>query len=437
MTIKKTLLAAAITGSVLATGTAQATNGYFSHGYGVKSKGMAGGGVAFANDSAMIIATNPAGITDVQNQFTIEGAWFKPMRSYDFKTNFGPGMVMTGSTDSQREDFFIPAMAGSYALTDKDSIGIAVYGNGGMNTNYPKTADNFIYNPQGGPGPQSGVFGGGETGVDLMQLFIAPTYAHAFLDGRLSLGITPIIAWQRFRAEGLGPFAGFSVDPTSLTNNEHDKAWGYGGKIGVTFKATDRITLGASYQSEIDMDEFDDYSGLFAGGGDFDIPSTYTAGLAAAVTDRVTVTFDYQRINYSDIESIANPSLDYLFAGKLLGSSNGAGFGWDDIDVYKLGVQWQATPQLQLRAGWSHGDHPISSNDALFNALTPALIKDHITAGFSYAFNERHELHGSFMYAPEEDLSGKNAMLAAGGVDQDVQIQMNQYEATVGYTYKF
>ena len=40
-------------------GAAMATNGYFSHGYGIKSKGMGGASVA-VNDNAFAGANNPA-----------------------------------------------------------------------------------------------------------------------------------------------------------------------------------------------------------------------------------------------------------------------------------------------------------------------------------------------------------------------------------------
>ena len=40
--------------------TAQATNGYFSHGYGVKSQAIAGVGIALPQDG-LTAATNPAG----------------------------------------------------------------------------------------------------------------------------------------------------------------------------------------------------------------------------------------------------------------------------------------------------------------------------------------------------------------------------------------
>ena len=430
MTFKRTLLATAIAGSVLATGAAHATNGYFKHGYGVKSMGMAGGGVAFANNSAMIIATNPAGIADVDNQFNAEISLFRPERGYE-QTG-----TSAASADSDSERFFIPGLAAAYSLTDKDTIGIAVYGNGGMNTDFSADDDTLV-------GGGTGTYSGGAAGVNLEQMFIAPTYARSFMDGKLSLGVTPMIVRQKFRAKGLGAFgpSGFdrSTDGTSLTNNGHDISWGYGGKIGVTYKPMDMLTLGASYQSKMRMDEFDDYSGLFAEDGDFDIPSTWTVGLAADVTDAVTVTFDYQRINYTDVKAISNPSVEYLNqcptdSTKCLGGSDGAGFGWDDINVYKLGVQWQATPKLQLRAGWNRGDNPIDSADVLFNTIAPGVVENHYTAGFSYAFDGgQHEVHGAFMYAPEVDVTGTNAFNAGN----DLKIRMKQYEATVGYTYKF
>ncbi len=452
MTFKRTLLAAAITGATFAAGSAHATNGYFSHGFGVKSAGMAGGGVAFANNSAMVIATNPAGLTNVSNQVGFEVSWFRPERGYS-QTEGSQGNPRYDSTqptggmnvptfplpaaqaESDSERFIIPGLSASYALTDNDSIGIAVYGNGGLNTDFAPDADTLAYTQQ-----QGGTYDGGEAGVNLEQLFIAPTYARSFMDDKLSVGVSALIVRQKFRAKGIDGFGGYSTDPQNLSDNGHEKVWGYGGKIGVTYKPTDMITLGASYQSEVDTDNFDNYAGLFAEGGDFDIPSTWTVGLAAAVTDDWTVTFDYQRINYSDVKAVSNPSFDYLMSGdadKRLGGSNGAGFGWDDINVYKLGVQWQATPHLQLRAGWNRGDNPIGNDEVLFNTIAPGVMENHYTAGLSYSFDQNHEIHGAFMYAPEVSVTGVNPLTAGTGNEAETTIQMKQYQATVGYTYKF
>ena len=58
-----------------------ATNGYFSHGYGTKNKGLAGGGIALPQD-AMIAATNPAGMAFVGDRMDAGISLFSPMRSY-------------------------------------------------------------------------------------------------------------------------------------------------------------------------------------------------------------------------------------------------------------------------------------------------------------------------------------------------------------------
>lgn len=55
--IRKMLLVAL----ALAPFAAQATTGYFAHGYGIKAKAMGGVGIALPQD-ALAAATNPAGI---------------------------------------------------------------------------------------------------------------------------------------------------------------------------------------------------------------------------------------------------------------------------------------------------------------------------------------------------------------------------------------
>jgi hypothetical protein len=82
-----------------------ATNGYFSHGFGTASKGMAGAGVALPLDS-MAPATNPAAIVFVDPGWDIGVGLFSPDREYNmsgqpsgFPGTFGlaPGAVRSGS----------------------------------------------------------------------------------------------------------------------------------------------------------------------------------------------------------------------------------------------------------------------------------------------------------------------------------------------------
>ncbi|RPH58823.1 MAG: long-chain fatty acid transporter, partial [Burkholderiales bacterium] len=237
----------------LAPALAHATNGYFSHGYGIKSKGMAGVGIALPQD-AMAAATNPAGMVWVGNRMDAGLDLFMPRRESEISGN---GAGLNGSYDGDgRSIFYVPDFGYNRMIDPNLSVGISVYGNGGMNTTYETS-------------PFSAFGVTGTTGVDLTQLFIAPTVAYKITPDH-SVGLSLNLAHQRFSAYGLQPFAMMSSDPTKLTNNGEDASSGWGVRIGWTGRVSDMVTLGATYQSKTKMGKFKDYAGLFADGGDFD-----------------------------------------------------------------------------------------------------------------------------------------------------------------------
>ena len=67
------------------------------------------------------------------------------------------------------------------------------------------------------------------------------------------------------------------------------------------------LNIGASYQTKIWMSKLEEYKGLFAEQGDFDIPATWTVGLALKATPELIFLVDVQEIYYSDVKSINNP----------------------------------------------------------------------------------------------------------------------------------
>jgi long-chain fatty acid transport protein len=182
------------------------------------------------------------------------------------------------------------------------------------------------------------------------------------------------------------------------------------------------------------MSELDDYEGLFAEQGDFDIPATWTLGLAIKAAEGLTFLADLQRIYYNDVDSIANPLLPNIQKTRL-GNDRGAGFGWDDITILKLGVQWQSSKDWIWRAGYSIGEQPISQSDVLFNILAPATIEDHATFGLTKKFGDNHELKFALMHAFTNSVSGPNPLEAPG--QQTIKLTMHQWEFSVGYAWKF
>ena len=181
------------------------------------------------------------------------------------------------------------------------------------------------------------------------------------------------------------------------------------------------------------MEEFDDYVGLFAEQGDFDIPANWTVGFAVMPIPEVTIAFDVQHIYYSDVNSIANPMLPNI-AFAYLGDDNGPGFGWDDMTVYKIGLQWARSEQWTYRFGYSYGEQPIPESEVLFNILAPGVIEQHATFGLTYTFANQSELDFSLAYAFENDVSGVNPLT---GPTQNITLTMDQWEFGVGYTWKF
>jgi len=278
--------------------------------------------------------------------------------------------------------------------------------------------------------------GNGNLGVDLMQLIVAPTVAYKVNESH-SIGISPLLVVQQFKAHGLQAFdnaPGFpplTGEPGKVTSGNYSRSTGLGVRFGYLGKLNDKFRVGASYSPKISMSKFDDYAGLFAGGGGFDIPENYTLGASFQATPTVTVALDYARINYGGVPSIANPSTNQAS----LGSAGGPGFGWQDINVWKLGVQWQATSQWTLRAGLNVGDNPIQSRDVTFNILAPGVITKHVTLGGTYAMSPTTEVSFSYMYAPENSVSGTSLFDAlmgpgAGGTET---IRMSQQSIGIQY----
>jgi long-chain fatty acid transport protein len=408
---KKNWLAAAILATTPL--SAFATDGYFQHGYGVISQGMGGVSTALAKD-AMGGANNPASMVWVGNRVDANATVFSPKRRAN-RSGGGPGL--DGTAISSDDYFLLPGFGYNHLVTDNLSLGVTIYGNGGMDTHYPGST----------LGGRANLLGGqGQLGVNLEQLVIAPTIAFK-LGERNSIGVSPLLIYQRFKAFGLDAFKSMSASPEHVTNNGRDDAKGVGVRIGWLGEITDRISLGATYSPQTHMSEFDDYKGLFAQQGRFDIPENYNLGLAVDISDAVTLALDYQRINYAKVRSVGNASS----IRAPLGSDNGPGFGWHDVNVYKAGLEYAVNQQLTLRTGYNHSDNPIHSEDITFNILAPGVIEDHASFGASWHYANGGELSLAYTYAFNNSVSGPSMF---GGEET---IKMHQNILGIAYGLSF
>jgi long-chain fatty acid transport protein len=418
--IRKTLIAF---GVILISSSVFATDGYFSLGYGTQSKGFAGAGSAFYETS--LIGGNPAGNVFNTKEFNIGVSLFNPNRQYTitgapsgYPGTFG---LAPGTVESDSKFFIMPSLGKNWKLNEKNALTLSFYGNGGMNTNYPTMTFGDTSSPT--------------TGVNLAQMFLDIAYSYKFAE-KHSIGVSAIMAMQYFEALGLASFGMMSTDATKLSGNDTDYSYGAGVKIGYMGQIVNGLTLGAQYQSKLSMSEFEEYAGLYAEQGKFDIPSNWTIGLALDVTDNFKILADVKQINYSDSKSVSNP-MSNLFApdgSGALGADAGAGFGWKDMTIYKIGVNCTGLETWTFRAGYSYGKQPISSSEVMFNIVAPGVIENHIGLGASKELNEKGQaLHFAFNYALNNSVSGPNPMEAPG--QQTIDIEMTQMEFNVSFSF--
>ncbi len=245
------------------------------------------------------------------------------------------------------------------------------------------------------------------------------------------------VVYQRFEANGLGALAAGSADPANFTDNGVSDAWGAGLSLGWIGEVSDRVSLGAMYQSEISMGDFDEYVGLLPGGA-IDFPEKYGVGLAFAASDQVDLLLDVTQVNYSKTEALGNSTAGDGMSP--LGFSTGPGFGWDDTTVVRFGVVFKQSEKTTLRIGYSKSDQPVpndSFNDAFFNSLTPAVTTEHVSLGFTYMINPGLAVTGSYVRTLDETLEGNGAIPAgqpgAGTPAADLRMDQNAFGISFGW----
>jgi len=430
MKLKQCLTAVAVT--TLIASNAWATNGYFAHGVGQKAKGMGGVGIAFPQD-AMAAGINPAGMVTLGSRMDVGVEYFRPQRSSEVSGNeFAPGIAtpFNGRFDGDdTENFIIPEFGYNRMINDRLSVGLSVFGHGGMNANYGEID---------GRDGQKGIplFNGNQdirTRIDFSQLFIVPALSWKLGDHH-TFGVSLNLVGQRIKIDGIDFFKGFSREPDNVTGNGYDYSYGWGLRFGWLGKLHDRVTVGLTGQTRTWMSDFDKYDGILADRGNFDIPGNAGAGIALQATDKLTIAADVTKIFYNDINSVGNGGPVTNSSCFPIGTKDGCGFGWQNQWVYKLGLSYAFNPEWTLRAGYNYGASPINNEETLFNILAPATVEHHLTLGGTWAFNPDMELTFAYMHAFKNKIKGSNSIPAGFfGGEADLKMYQNSFGIAFGW----
>ena len=366
-------------------GLATATNGMLMEGYGPIALGMGGASMAYDNGTAAM-ANNPATLG-----LMADGSRMDVMVGF-----VGPDVSAPGTMgDSSADAFYGPAF-GYVKKQGQFTYGVGVYGQGGMGSEYAN---------------------GDMAQVSVGRVIFPLAYA---VNDRFNVGGSIDIVWAGMDLVFGGAGLNFQ-DDSDFTG----KATGYSlaAKLGFTYELADTLTIGGVYQTAGNLSDLE-------GGGykveGFDMPVTLGLGLAWQASDRLMVAADVKDLLWGS-------SMNTVTINTPAGGAVPFRQDWEDQIVVALGLSYRFTDAFTGRIGYNHGSNPIPDENVSY--LWPAIVEDHYTVGFGYAFSKQSDLNFALSYAPETTVIGSGPAMPFG--NGGMQIDHSQLNWQLMYSYKF
>ena len=368
-------------------GLALATNSMLMEGYGPIAAGMGGAAMAYDNGSAAM-ANNPATLA-----LMADGSRVDVMLGFvgpDVETSMGMGK-------SSADAFYMPAF-GYVKKQGKLTYGAGIYGQGGMGTEYAS---------------------GDMAQVSVGRVIFPLAYQ---VNDRFNVGGSVDIVWA-----GMDLVANLDMNPATKEINFKDdsdytgaaKGYSLAAKLGFTYKLNDALTVGGVYQTAGNLPDLKDGGYKVEG---FDMPAILGLGLAWQASDRLMVAADVKDLMWS---SSMNTVTIY---------QNGAVVApfqqdWDDQIVLSLGLAYKFSDAFTGRVGYNYGKNPIPDQNV--NYLWPAIVEEHYTVGFGYAFSKQSQINFGLSYVPEVSVTG------TGPQNGGMTIEHSQVNWQLMYSYSF
>lgn len=355
---------------------------------GQKATGMGHTGVAMT-DSSEVVFFNPAGMVFLEDEMDISGgvSLIDSVAKYQNQD--------TGTSAETDNPIGTPA---SFYLSKKHNESLS-YGIG-------------LYTPYGNVVEWEKDWAGSHlvNNIELKAIYIQPTISYKFSD-KYSVGfgptyVTGLVEFNRNLSTSLVDGNG---DRSNVTiKGSGIDAWGY--NLGFLAKPTEKLTVGISYRSQVDMEargEKADFENIPASlqsafpdttfDADLVLPAELTIGISYNISAETVFAFDINRTYWG-----AYKSLDVEF-------DNGAGTSvnprnYEDSNIFRLGLQHKANDKLTVRGGVYFDNSPIK--EGYFSPETPRNNSIGYTAGASYEVSENMELDFSFLYLRFKEFEG-------------------------------
>lgn len=247
---------------------------------------------------------------------------------------------------------------------------------------------------------------------------------------RSAVTVSAVLASQRYGATGMNLTE--TSDPVLAGSagimpgqRRSDVARGAGVRLALSSDVLSALRLEAAFQSRIEMSELATLQGVHGSRATLDIPSRIQLGLRFLTTDNTSFNVGVSQIFYSEVGAFPSRALPARF-NALLGDSTSPQFNWDDLVVYNIGWQWQASHDLAFHFDYRTRSQPMPTARALADSLAPELAQNAFLAGVSKGLGQRSTLQINAAYAPPEFAFGGNVLgIVTDKLDQGFEVRAN------------
>jgi len=416
-------------------------NGLSLNSIGTKATGMGGAFVGLANDYTAIY-WNPAGLSGQNSGVMVFATDIIPFASYKFDA-YGV------NAETKTNHYLGPNLFANYNMGDL-SLGLGLYVPAGLGAEWSGTDLVAFSGPENMPdGPNSSYGNVFKWRSEIGVFSISPTVSYQITE-QFSAGLAINIYYGMMdleRAMDVANLDTLDLAQDGPNDNVVDKQYeetgsglGYGFTLGLKYDVSEMISLGATFrsQSTISFEGTAKNSAFIPAGAeetdyerDISWPVWVGVGVALRPMEALTITADAQYSQWSETgEEIETDYKNPVWKAMLGAEGGKMVMNWEDAIQYRLGMQYCASKDLAVRAGYYYD--PAPAPDETVNILFPSSTNQALTAGLTYNLNPISIIvAGEYLFGEEREIEA-----SALGNNPGVH-QMDIAAFSVGINYFF
>lgn len=416
-------------GLVLATPRSASAQGFGLYEHGTCAMARAGATVAEPCDDGSSLFYNPAGLADADGWTISAGATVVAAHG-GFDSDTGDAW------DLENDPIPVPHAFGTWGVRENLGVGLGVFFPYVLGTEWP--TDDF-----------PGRFLGYDNG--LTTAYVQPTVAYRpapwiSVGGGIDVAVGTVTLNQRLDLSQQNIAGGITGGALGIPYRtefadvgvESDVSLGMGAHVGVQVRPTERVTLGARYLSQVEMEYESDAdftqittgltipTDLSVGGttipagtsvddllaprfqagqvlGDQSVTSAITmpdqvvAGVAYRPTDRFLVEVDWQWVNWEDFDELVIEFENAPDETRVEDFRNTNGV--------RLGAEYVLREDVAIRGGYLF--HQAAAPDRTVTPLLPDAERNEITLGLGWTFRPDARIDVSYQFLGQDERRGR------------------------------